>query len=46
MRVHHEEVDGVGTDVEHTEAHSRRLLPRRDVPVTQPITDSNGRYTE
>jgi hypothetical protein len=34
MRVHHEEVDGVGTDVEHTEAHGPRLLPGRDALVT------------
>jgi hypothetical protein len=34
MRVHHEEVDGVGTDVEHTEAHDPRLLLARDALVT------------
>jgi hypothetical protein len=42
MRVHHEEVDGVGTDVEHTKAHVIRLLLARDVLVTQPVTTSNG----
>jgi hypothetical protein len=36
MRVHHEEVDGVGTDVEHTKAHTARLLVRRDALVTEP----------
>jgi hypothetical protein len=41
MRVHHEEVDGVGTDVKHTEAHVIRLLRARDVLVTEPVTTSN-----
>jgi hypothetical protein len=34
MGVHHEEVDGIGTDVEHTKAHGPRLLLGRDAPVT------------
>jgi hypothetical protein len=42
MRVHHEEVDGVGTDVEHTGAHRPRLLRRRDAPVTCPVVGCNG----
>jgi hypothetical protein len=43
MRVHHEEVDGVGTDVKHTETHVIRLLRARDVLVTEPVTTSNER---
>ncbi|GAA3089751.1 hypothetical protein GCM10010464_62050 [Pseudonocardia yunnanensis] len=41
--VHHKEVDGVGTDVEHTKAHVIRLLLARDVLVTDPVTTSDGR---
>jgi hypothetical protein len=41
MGVDHEEMDRVGTDIEHTEAHQPRLLPRRDVLVTEPVTNIN-----
>jgi hypothetical protein len=43
MCIHHEEVDGVGTDVKHTEAHVIRLLLARDVLVTEPVTTSDER---
>ncbi|GAA1190745.1 hypothetical protein GCM10009608_28090 [Pseudonocardia alaniniphila] len=42
VSVHHKEVDGVGTDVEHTKAHVIRLLRARDMPVTDPVTISDG----
>jgi hypothetical protein len=35
MRVHHEQMDGVGTDVEHTQAHEIRL-PTRVTAVLRP----------
>jgi hypothetical protein len=34
-----EEVNGVGTYVEHTEPHAVRLLLRCDTPVTEPVTN-------
>src|SRR5687768_4767103 len=40
IRAHHE-VDGVGSDVEHTGAHAARLLRRRDALVTQPDAGRN-----